>query len=134
MAASAPGSGPTGLGDVTFEQLGAYTVSQKGTKITVEGDLSRVEWPESSDREQDRTGYYLTLLLEGDAGAYVGKETPSGDWKASPVSECADGWCVAVGQGSAGFSFQAFKSREDAEARRGGTDYEVDLSGVSYGS
>ena len=109
MAASAPGSGPTGLGDVTFEQLGSYSVSQDGAKITVEGELSRVEWPEFSDRESDRTGYYLTLLLSGDEGAYVG-------------------------QGSPGFSFQAFKSREDAEARRDGTAYEVDMSGVSYGS
>lgn len=132
MAASAPADGPTGLGDVTFGQLGEYDVSQSGRTIRVAGTLNEIEWPEFSSRESDRTGYYLTLLLSGDAGAYVGKTTPSNDWKAVPLAECADGWCVAVKPNAKSFTFQAFADGDDAAAKRGGTTYTVDLSGVSY--
>lgn len=132
MAASAPADGPTGLGDVTFGQLGDYEVSQSGTTITATGTLNEIDWPEFSDRESDRTGYYLTLLLDGPEGSYVGKTTPSNDWKAVPVAECADGWCVAVRQGAKSFTFQAFADDDDAAAERDGTTYTVDLSCVSY--
>lgn len=132
MAASTPGGGPTGLGDMTFEQLGDYEVSQSGTKITVTGTLNRVEWPEFSSNESDRTGYYVTLALTGTDGAYVGKTTPSNVWKASPVAGCADGWCVAVKDGQKSFTFQVFPDRESADGKSGGTAYTVDLSGVSY--
>ncbi len=132
MTASAPADGPTGLGDVTFEQLGDYTVEQSGRTVTVKGELNEVEWPEFSSRESDRTGYYLTLVLSGTDGAYVGKTTPSNDWKSVPVSDCADGWCVAVKKDQKSFTFQAFKSAEDAAAKRDGVQYTADLSGVTY--
>lgn len=132
MAASAPADGPTGLGEVTFGQLGDYEVSQSGTKVTVTGTLNETEWPEFSDRESDRTGYYLTLVLDGTPGSYVGKTTPSGDWKASAVADCADGWCVAVRSGQKSFTFQVFPDGDSAASKTGGTSYTVDLSGVSY--
>lgn len=132
MTASAPADGPTGLGDVTFEQLGDYTVEQSGRTVTVKGELNEVEWPEFSSRESDRTGYYLTLVLSGTDGAYVGKTTPSNDWKSVPVSDCADGWCVAVKKDQKSFTFQAFKNAEDAAAKRDGVQYTADLSGVTY--
>lgn len=133
MAVSKPGDGPTGLGSVTFGQLGDYQLAQTGSKIAVTGQLAKVDWPEFSSRESDRTGYYLAMLLTGDEGAYVGKTTPSGEWKASPISECADGWVVAVRNGAKSFTFQAFKNADDAAAKRDGTTYTVDLSGVTYG-
>lgn len=132
MTASAPADGPTGLGDVTFEQLGDYTVEQSGRTVTVKGELNEVEWPEFSSRDTDRTGYYLTLVLSGTDGAYVGKTTPSNDWKSVPVSDCADGWCVAVKKDQKSFTFQAFKNAEDAAAKRDGVQYTADLSGVTY--
>lgn len=132
MTASAPADGPTGLGDVTFEQLGDYTVEQSGKTVTVKGELNEVEWPEFSSRETDRTGYYLTLVLSGTEGAYVGKTTPSNDWKSVSVSDCADGWCVAVKKDQKSFTFQAFKNAEDAAAKRDGVQYTADLSGVTY--
>ena len=132
MTASAPADGPTGLGDVTFQQLGDYTVGQSGKTVTVKGELNEVEWPEFSSRETDRTGYYLTLLLTGTDGAYVGKTTPSNDWKSVPVSDCADGWCVAVKENQKSFTFQVFKDAEDAATKQDGVTYTVDLSGVTY--
>lgn len=133
MTASAPGSGPTGLGDVSFEDLGDFEVAQSGDRISVEGTLNAVEWPEFSSRESDRTGYYVTLLLDGADGAFVGKTTPSNDWKYSAVEDCADGWVVAVREGQKSFTFQVFGSEEDAASKSNGKTYTVDLSGVSYG-
>lgn len=132
MTASAPADGPTGLGDVTFQQLGDYTVEQSGKTVTVEGELNEVDWPEFSSRETDRTGYYLTLVLTGTDGSYVGKTTPSNDWKSVPVEDCADGWCVAVKENQKSFTFQAFKDAEDAAAKQDGVQYTVDLSSVTY--
>lgn len=117
---------------MTFEQLGDYEVSQSGTGITVTGVLNEVDWPEFSSRESDRTGYYLTLALDGAEGSYVGKTTPSGGWKAVPVADCADGWCVAVKPNAKSFTFQAFANAEDAAAKSNGTKHTVDLSGVTY--
>lgn len=132
MAASAPADGPTGLGEVSFEDLGDYEVSQNGLTITVAGTLNEVDWPEFSSRESDRTGYYLTLLLDGPEGSYVGKTTPSNDWKAVPVADCADGWCVAVKPNAKSFTFQAFANADDAAAKENGTKHTVDLAGVAY--
>lgn len=133
MAAAKPSGGPTGLGDVTFEQLGDVEVSQTGSTIKATGTLNKVEWPEFSSRESDRTGYYLALSLTGDDSAYVGKTTPSNDWKCVPVSECADAWVVAVKQGAKSFTFRVFPDEGSALAKEGGTVYTVDLSGVAYG-
>lgn len=132
MAASAPADGPTGLGDMAFGQLGDYEVAQDGQTIKVTGTLNEVDWPEFSSRESDRTGYYLTLLLDGPEGSYVGKTTPSNDWKAVPVADCADGWCVAVKPNAKSFTFQAFANADDAAAKENGTKHTVDLAGVAY--
>lgn len=132
MTASAPADGPTGLGEVSFEDLGDYEVSQNGLTITVTGTLNEVDWPEFSSRESDRTGYYLTLLLDGPEGTYVGKTTPSNDWKVVPVADCADGWCVAVKPNAKSFTFQAFANADDAAAKENGTKHTVDLAGVAY--
>ena len=132
VAASAPADGPTGLGDMAFGQLGDYEVAQDGQTIKVTGTLNEVDWPEFSSRESDRTGYYLTLLLDGPEGSYVGKTTPSNDWKAVPVADCADGWCVAVKPNAKSFTFQAFANADDAAAKENGTKHTVDLAGVAY--
>lgn len=115
---------------MTFGQLGSVDVSQNGTQVSVTGELTETEWPEFSSRESDRTGYYLPLSISGTG--YVGKTTPSGDWKVSDMADCADGWIVAVRPGQRSFTFRSFADRAKAEAREGGEVYTVDMSGVSY--
>ena len=115
---------------MTFQQLGSIEVAQNGTHIDVEGELAETEWLEFSSRESDRTGYYLALTLTGTG--YVGKTTPSGDWKVSDLADCADGLIVAVKKSQRSFTFRTFADRAKAEAREGGEVYTVDLSGVSY--
>lgn len=115
---------------MTFGELGSVEVSQNGTQVAVSGELAKTEWPEFSSREGDRTGYYLALSLSG--AGYVGKTTPSGDWKVSDLADCADAWVVAVRPGQRSFTFRTFADRAKAEARQGGEVYTVDLSGVSY--
>lgn len=131
MTASAPGSGTTGLGDVSFEDLGDIEVSQSGRTIRVTGTLSKVEWPEFSSQQADLTGYYVAILLSG--AGYVGKTTRGGSWKVVDVARCSDGLVVAVEKGQKSFTFQLFASKGQAEERSGGTTYTVDLSGVEYG-
>lgn len=131
MAASAPGSGPTGIGAKNFEDLGAYQVSSDGTTISVTGTCNNVpDWTEFSSNEADRTGYYVAMLLSGEG--YIGKTTRANQWKVSNLADCADGWIVAVAKDQKSFTFQAFASEEDAQAKRNGTQYTVDLSGVEY--
>ena len=132
MAATAPGSGPTGIGSVTFAQLGSYTVEQAGDDVTVEGTLNHVEWPEFSADEGDRTGYYVAMDLTGASGAYIAAYTPKNVRKVVALADCADGYIKAVNKGQESFTFTAYPSNEKAEANEGGTKYRVDLSGVEY--
>lgn len=134
MAASSPAGGPTGIGSVDFEDLGGFVVSSSGTKITVTGTANSVpDWTEFSSAAADRTGYYVPLALEGDG--WIGKTMRTGEWKVVPLSECDSahgGLIVAVTQGQKSFTFQAFATEDDARAKRNGTTYAVDLSGVEY--
>ena len=132
MAATEPGSGPTGLGDVTFEQLGSVEVSQAGDDVTVRGTLNRVEWPEFSADEGDRTGYYLALRLTGTEGAYIAAYTPRNVRKVTALADSADGFVKALNEGQRSFTLTAYPSKEAAEANEGGTRYYFDLSGVEY--
>lgn len=130
------GTGTTGLGSVTFEQLGDVTVTQKAQVITVAGTLNNIEaWPEFSSNPEDLKGYYLPLVLEGDEGAYFGKTVANGSWKTVPLSECDlahGGMIIAVAKDAEAVTFQMFASKADAEAKKDGTLYTVDLSGVTY--
>lgn len=132
MAATAPGSGPTGIGSVTFAQLGSYTVEQAGDDVPVKGTLSHVEWPEFSSDEGDRTGYYVAMNMTGTSGAYIASYTPKNVRKVVALADCADGYIKAVNKGQKSFTFTAYPSQQKAEANEGGTKYRVDLSGVEY--
>ncbi|OUO92080.1 hypothetical protein B5F40_01735 [Gordonibacter sp. An230] len=130
MTAGTPAGGATGIGSVTFEQLGEVSVEQNGRTVRVTGALNDVEWPEFSSEEKDRTGFYVPLTLKGTG--YVGKTTPSGAWKVSDLADCADGWIVAVSNAQKSFTFRTFADRAKAEAKQGGMVFTVDLSDVSY--
>lgn len=132
VAATAPGSGPTGIGSVTFSQLGSYTVEQVGDDVTVRGTLNHVEWPEFSSDEGERTGYYVAMDMTGTSGAYIAAYTPNNVRKVVALADCADGYIKAVNKGQKSFTFTAYPSQQKAEANEGGTKYRVDLSGVEY--
>lgn len=136
MTAGAPAGGPTGIGDKDFEDLGEFEVSASGTTFKVSGTAFYVpDWTEFSANEVDRTGYYIPLVLSGDEGAYFGKTMATNEWKVIPLSECDaahGGLVISVKKGQKSFTFQAFAGEEDATAKRNGTAYTVDLSGVSY--
>lgn len=130
------GTGTTGLGSVTFEELGSVTVSQSGQVITLDGTLNHVEsWPEFSSKPEDLKGYYLPLVLEGPEGSYFGKKTADGTWKTVSIADCDlahGGMVIAVAKDTPAITFQMFASQSDATAQKDGTTYTVDLSGVTY--
>lgn len=130
------GTGDTGLGGVTFDQLGSVSATQSGSKVKVSGTLAhKGAWPEFSSIEADQTGYYLPLALTGPDGSYMGKTTLSNQWKTIPVAECSPergGLVIAVKKGQKSFTFQTFASKADAEAKENGETVTVDLSGVTY--
>lgn len=132
VAATAPGSGPTGIGSVTFAQLGSYTVEQAGDDITVKGTVNNVEWPEFSSDEGERTGYYVAMNMTGTSGAYIAAYTPKNVRKVVALADCEDGYIKAVNKGQKSFTFTAYPSQQKAEDNEGGTKYRVDLSGVEY--
>lgn len=135
MTAGKPAGGPTGIGSVTYEQLGTISeVSQSGTSITVKGSLKEVAaWPEVAESETNRTKWYLPLALTGKG--FVGKTLPdSSTWEVKDVSTLGKGWVVPVTKGQKSFTFKLFASKGDADAKRGGTQYTVNLSGVTYGA
>lgn len=130
------GTGTTGLGSVTFEELGNVTVSQSGQVITLDGTLNHIEsWPEFSSKPEDLKGYYLPLVLEGPDGSYFGKKTADGTWKTVSIADCDlahGGMVIAVAKDTPAITFQMFASQSDATAQKDGTVYTVDLSGVTY--
>ena len=136
MVASTPNSGATGLGDVTYENLGSITVSTTGKTIKVAGTLNNVpDWTEFSSIQSDLTGYYVAMNLSGDTGAYIGKTTQGGTWKVNPLAACTQeqgGIVTAVQKGQKSYTFQAFANEGDALAKKNGTTYTVDLSAVTY--
>ena len=136
VTAAAPEAGATGLGSVDFADLGTFDISNSGTTITVTGTVEHIEdWPEFSSIPADLTGYYIPLVLSGTDGAYLGKTTQSGTWKVIDMADCDEdsgGLIVAVKKEQKTFSFEAFASKSDAEARKNGTKYIVNLSGVTY--
>ena len=129
-------TGATGLGDVTFDELGTLEMSQAGTKVTYTGTLNKVDnWTEFSSIPADLTGYYVPMVLSGPEGSYMGKTTRSGTWKVNAIADCdqdSGGLVVAVQKDQKSFTFQAFASKEDAEGKVNGTTYTVDLNGVTY--
>lgn len=125
-------TGETGLGSVTFEDLGSVDISTENTNIAVSGNLNKVDWPEFSSILADRLGYYVTLPLTGEKGAYIGKTTKTGNWKVLSLEACEEGWVVAIEKGTDGFYFYAFDTEEDARKKTNGTEYYVDLSEVIY--
>ncbi len=132
MSVAEPSDGPTGLGSMTFQQLGDVSVTQAGDDVTVTGTLNNVEWPEFSSDEGDRTGYYLAVLLTGTEGAYVAAATPRNVRKVVALADCADGYVKALKPGQRGFTLTAYPSESAATSNVGGTRYYFDLSGVEY--
>lgn len=120
------------MGDKTFADLGTTQVKSDGTTITVTGTINHVaSWPEFSSIPEDLTGYYVAMFLTGNG--YIGKTTKNGTWKVVPVSQCNDGWIVAVDKGTKSFEFDVFETEEAAEGKTGGEHWTVNLAGVTYG-
>lgn len=117
---------------MTFAQLGTYTVEQAGDDISVKGTVNKVEWPEFSSDEADRTGWYVAMNLAGTSGAYIASYTPKNVRKVIALADCADGFIKAVNEGQKSFTFTAYPDKGKADANEGGTKYRVDLSGVEY--